>query len=440
MTRPTDPLFDQRIADWLDDDPRRAPGSVLGTVLTAIPTIPQRRASRVPWGFTGPVFTRSSVTAAAAIVVLAVGGAFILGHRGQPAVVGGPSPTPATSVSPTADARPTPDASPAPSEASATAQPTPGMFAYITAAGRAGQLWVANVDGTGARRLAQDLGGSLGAPSWSPDGTRLVFSQTDMDWMGFPSGHSRLYLTDATGSQPQLVDTGCVAPCHGDSDAAFSSDGKRLVFVRTGAGSVLATVDLTTGHVAELASTRVSETTGNFQSYTPADHHPRWSPDGTRIVFTQDVPNHASGKASTWGPLPAVFVVDADGRNFHQVGPAALTADWSPDGARIVFGSVSLVDIRWRNLDIYTIRPDGSDLRRLTSDEFSFDPSWTADGRIGFIRAPIELTPDGYVKPPGPWQFWVMDADGGNATQLSVSPQPSIDEAAGWPISWPPQP
>ena len=50
MTRPTDPQFDQRIADWLDEDPRRAPGSLLDTVLAAIPSTPQRRASRVPWG------------------------------------------------------------------------------------------------------------------------------------------------------------------------------------------------------------------------------------------------------------------------------------------------------------------------------------------------------------------------------------------------------
>ena len=99
--------------------------------------------------------------------------------------------------------------------------------------------------------------------------------------------------------------------------------------------------------MAELVSTTVSDASGNFHGYGAANYHPRWSPDGTRIVFTQDVPNHASGKASTFGPFPAVFVVDADGRNFHQVGPAALTADWSPDGARIVFESVSEVDIRY---------------------------------------------------------------------------------------------
>jgi Tol biopolymer transport system component len=321
-------------------------------------------------------------------------------------------------------------ATPAPSPTPYAAQPDGSMFAYL----QGGRLWVANRDGTGAHELLPDLVGNPGSPAWSSDGTRLVFS---MIRDGDPNGVSRLYLTDARGSEPQLVDTGCIAPCTGDSDAAFSSDGTRLVFVRTVrptltvARSVLATVDLTTGHVAELASTTVSA----------ADYHPRWSPDGTRIVFTQDVPNHASGKASTFGPFPAVFVVDADGGNFHQIGPAALTADWSPDGARIVFESVSEVDIRYVNLDIYTIRPDGSALRRLTSDQGSIEASWTADGRIVFIRAPKKLA-NGYVKPLGPPQFWIMDADGGNATQLSVSPK-LIDLLiyhAAAPFSWPPKP
>jgi Tol biopolymer transport system component len=315
-------------------------------------------------------------------------------------------------------------AAPAPSPTPYAAQPAGSTFAYL----QGGRLWVANRDGTGAHELLPDLVGNPRSLAWSPDGTRLVFSMTAD---GAPDGVSRLYLTDATGSQPQLVATGCVAPCHGDSDAAFSSDGTRLVFVRTitGAGSVLATVDLTTGQVAELASTAVSDASGKFQGFTPANYHPRWSPDGTRIVFTQDVPNAVRGKVSSVGPLPAVFVVDADGRNLREVGPrvapGVMTADWSPDGARIVFGSESFPGALWY-YDIYTVRPDGTGLRRLTSDHISLNPSWTADGRIGFIQ-----THNGLVV-----QLLIMNADGGNVTRLGVPPQ---FENAG-PISWPPKP
>jgi hypothetical protein len=96
MTRPTDPLFDQRIADWLEEDPSRAPGQVLDTVLAAFPSIPRRRASRVPWRFP-TMFTPIRLATAALIGVLAVGGAFYLTRPGQPAV-GGPSPAPTPQV------------------------------------------------------------------------------------------------------------------------------------------------------------------------------------------------------------------------------------------------------------------------------------------------------------------------------------------------------
>jgi Tol biopolymer transport system component len=379
-------------------------------------------------------------------------------------VVGGrlvtPNPVPSLPNA-VADASASPESSPNPT----AVQPKPGMFAFIKGVGYAGQLWIANTDGTGAHQLAPDLAGSKGTPSWSADGTRLVFSLTPMGSGGMASGYpnpedggSRLYLTDASGSAPKLVDTGCVAPCSGDSDAAFSPDGTRLVFVRTkflparivdnpkGTGPgpwtpyarVLATIDLSTGRVVELGSTLVSEVSGNFQGFLPRDYHPRWSPDGTQIVFTQDVP----GSVPALGPVPAVFVVDADGRNLRKIGLPAQSADWSPDGTRIVFGSVSHVVVSsgpnapWfrQYFDIYTIRPDGTDPRRLTSDRVSQAPTWTAGGRIGFFRDPMLV--NGVVGSMEPRQLWIMDADGGNATQLSV-PQQLVD---AWPISWPPQP
>ena len=48
---PASPDFEPRIADWLEADPDLAPPEVLATVLAAFPSIPQRRASRVPRRF-----------------------------------------------------------------------------------------------------------------------------------------------------------------------------------------------------------------------------------------------------------------------------------------------------------------------------------------------------------------------------------------------------
>jgi dipeptidyl aminopeptidase/acylaminoacyl peptidase len=468
--------LDRQLRSWVDERATtNLPDGLLTRSLARVDVTAQRPGwlvrdrGRSPWAIGRPALTgvragRLLAVAVAAIVVVAGAG---LALRLSPALVGGPSNAP--SIAPVPSDSPAPSSSPALSGTPSAVQPQPGMFAYIKASGYAGELWVANADGTGARQLAPDLAGSKGTPSWSADGTRLVFTLTPMGGMGggYPNpedGGSRLYLTDSSGSTPQLVDTGCVASCSGDSDAAFSPDGTRLVFVRTkflparpvspdpwGKGPwtpyarVLATIDLSTGRVAELGSTIVSEVSGDFQSYLPHDSRPRWSPDGTQILFTQDVPGNSPAPSNgmpALGPIPAAFVVDADGRNLHKVSAGAMSADWSPDGSRIVLGSVSYVvpaggpsapGFR-QYFDIYTIRPDGTDLSRLTSDQISETPGWTAGGRIGFFKDP-ELV-DGVVGNANPRQLWVMDADGGNATQLSV-PQQLVD---AWPMSLRPQP
>lgn len=106
MSRPLDPTFDQRLADWLEDDPSFAPHEVLGTVLAAFPSIEQRRALRVAWR--NPLMNRYLLPLAAALIVV-VGAAYLLSRPAStvgPANTdrpGTPSPLAAT-TSPTASA------------------------------------------------------------------------------------------------------------------------------------------------------------------------------------------------------------------------------------------------------------------------------------------------------------------------------------------------
>jgi TolB protein len=79
---------------------------------------------------------------------------------------------------------------------------------------------------------------------------------------------------------------------------------------------------------------------------------------------------------------------------------------WSPAGDRIAFVSEEA-----GNDEIYSINPDGSDLRRLTTNTWEWDkhPSWSPDGtQIIFWSN----------RGSGRRQIWIMNADGSNQRPL----------------------
>lgn len=123
MTRSDEPLFEPRIADWLEDDPYTAPDQALDVVLAAFPSIKQRRASRVPWRVPGMNTPLRLGLAAAAAVAVAIGGMYVL-NRG-PSGPGGPG-------GPTPSATPAPTASPSPSPSPSTALLDPSTWTIYT--------------------------------------------------------------------------------------------------------------------------------------------------------------------------------------------------------------------------------------------------------------------------------------------------------------------
>ncbi len=83
-----------------------------------------------------------------------------------------------------------------------------------------------------------------------------------------------------------------------------------------------------------------------------------------------------------------VFVVNADGSELLQLTSAEMVAfdpSWSPDGTRIAFwGDERKPSTRLWATDLYTIRPDGTDMRRLTTDGGAGWGEWTNAGQIVF--------------------------------------------------------
>ena len=138
---------------------------------------------------------------------------------------------------------------------------------------------------------------------------------------------------------------------------------------------------------------------------------PSWSPDGRKLVY-RVWSNEAKG----------LRILDLETRK-----TTVLTAEpdnlpgWSPDGSKIVFTRKLLIDPKDPNrfnFDVFTIKPDGTDLKRLTTGPSNdAHATWTWDGRIAYnsgnygFRDELALY-DNSFQPDG--QNWVMNADGSN--------------------------
>lgn len=268
------------------------------------------------------------------------------------------------------------------------------------------------------QELLPDVAGVQENPAWSPDGTRLAFAGLDP----LESEPERIWETDARGSAPTLVSIGCAPPeCVGERDPAYSRDGRSLVFVRTELStsgsqttSVVGIRDLAEGTLTLLESTRVDAASAR-------NRHPGWSPDGSQVVYATT----QLAEGAVVGSI--ISVVGADDSGLRQlVDPELVAGDpsWAADGSVILFSSLPIHEFQVADvpaLHMFTVRPDGSDLRQLDRDGGAGAPRWSPDGSqilftklIGFTRGGI-----GDLGPERP-NLMVMDRDGSNVRPVTA--------------------
>jgi WD40 repeat protein len=399
----SDRELERRVRAWYleDGQPVRAPAALHERVVSIPASAPAPRR---------PLAGRRGFVLLAAAALLLAGGAVVTGSailRESPVVP--PLPSQAAIV------RPEPSGSPlaAPTVRGSAILRNGNLIAFTRPVARVRpecdvdpascpvvRIFVAGVDGSDAHELFPGGTTDQVVLDWSPDGSTLLYGD----------GPDQ-FLVGARGGASQPLDTGCSSAtlgtgCQPDSQLAVSLDGAHVVFVRTATeaqdddGTTIATMDLASGEVALLSSTSAGG--GSL---------PGWSPDGTRIVFSR------YGTKDDGGPVPRVtsgeFVVDADGTNLRRLTPPdqdAFWGSWSPDGERIAFLSPGDGQPQGAFGDVYTIRPDGSDLRRLTFDGRATTPTWTPDGRILYVQGSGS---DGFL--PG---FRTLDPATGTGTLL----------------------
>ncbi len=179
------------------------------------------------------------------------------------------------------------------------------------------------------------------------------------------SGRIELYSMEiAEGASPVQVSRGEV-PRSPMSGFRWSADGSSIIFAKDRDGDEqhqLYSLDLSSRQVTQL-------------TFGPGQHHPgRVSPDGREMLLASD----------RIGQMNA-YVLDLQTKDVRALTafPAPTEpADWSPDGRFVYLTGSESGDPR--NEDIYRVRRDGSDLRRIfTSGEGNADTAGrvSPDGR-----------------------------------------------------------
>ncbi len=130
----------------------------------------------------------------------------------------------------------------------------------------------------------------------------------------------------------------------------------------------------------------------------PVDQTPAWSPDGDRIVY-----HHNALWTEDSTDVSGLYILNLETDSTRLlVEGSARSPDWRPDGERIAFAAG----------DIFSIRPDGSDLQRLIDFGDAFHPNWSPEGeRLAFDTS--------YRDENGAHVIWLMDSDGNRLTDIS---------------------
>jgi Tol biopolymer transport system component len=230
------------------------------------------------------------------------------------------------------------------------------------------KVYIMSADGSNRRVLYESPSATAIGPSWSPTGERIAFGvgvvQTRPNQFGpghiatiAPDGHGYTQVSPADGRNYQFP--------------SWSPDGKRLVLrVASPTSKGLA--------ILEVGSGRVTPLTSDLGS----DNLPAWSPKGDAILFT-------SNRDGDW----ELYSIRPDGTGLRRLttspGNDAHGA-WSHDGQWIVFSSArgGFKDEMARGgggqpaTDVFVMRPDGSDVRRLTDDA-------AEEGTVTFKPGPV---------------------------------------------------
>ena len=225
-----------------------------------------------------------------------------------------------------------------------------------------------------------------------------------------------LYVANADGTDERPL---LSAPGGLDYNPAFSADAAWVVFTSERDGSA----DL---YRVKADGTGIGSTLERLTDHPAYDDQAAFSPDGRQIVF---VSTRAGGRANLW----VLDVATRSAKRLTSGAWGDFRPAWSPDGQWIAFSSDRGTPFqfalgRWEQLhlvDIYVIRPDGSGLRQLTtSGGVCGSPQWSRDAkRLAVYCMPAQDSFDNRVlNPGGESLLGAIDVAAGTVTEIPAAP------------------
>jgi TolB protein len=200
-------------------------------------------------------------------------------------------------------------------------------------------------DGERLLRLTQQIGNVV-SPSFSPDGKKILFANRAAE------GPTSLWTVDNTGENPDLLYAGPNTIVAAD----WSPVGNRIAFAM--AVDQAETYEI---FIMNDDGTNVQQLTDNLPGIGGSID---WSPDGKQLLIYAGAPGDKN-----------IFLVNVDAETAAQLtnGGNNAACSFSPDGQWIAFNSLRNND----QADIFIMRPDGSDVRQVTTDpEPDWQPHW----------------------------------------------------------------
>jgi Tol biopolymer transport system component len=203
-----------------------------------------------------------------------------------------------------------------------------------------------------------------GMPDWSPDGNLIAFARGV-----FLSGalvQADIYLAHADGTGEERL----TASGSSQVQPRWSPDGTQILFASDQMGTLdLWVMDAEGHHAVQLTD----EATNDYDAV--------WSPDGSRIAYT-------AWPTTSGEDVPKTWTMDSDGSNRSLLGEGVGTPVYSPDGSLIALGGLFIVDATTGELETAL----GSE------EDIQAEPTWSPDGEwIAYRHGPFDQGAEIYV-------------------------------------------